>query len=116
MRRKTGVHWLDAYVEQAEREGVPETIDRESGRLLYGRILQQDVPMKIYRRLAIPYVVIHGRARQRPGDVITAAKQVFAEAPLRCGSRSPSHQPDKARGAPGGKTPASKHLPGPEAA
>lgn len=88
MRMKTGIHWLDAYVEQAEREGVPETIDLKSGRMVYCRILQQDMPMKIYRRLPIPYVVIHGRARQRPDDVIAAAKKVFAEAPLRYGSHS----------------------------
>jgi hypothetical protein len=83
MRIKTGVHWLDAYVEQADEAGAPETMDLESGRLLYSRIIPQDVPMPIYRRLPISYQLIHGRARQRPEDVIAAAIKMFAETPVR---------------------------------
>jgi hypothetical protein len=97
MRTKTGISWIDAYVEQADREGVPLTIDRESGRELYSRILQQDVPMSIYRRLPIPTVVIHDRPRQRPEDIIAAAKQVFTEATVYCDPRSLSRIPDRKR-------------------
>lgn len=97
MRTSSGVPWIDAYVNQADREGVPLTIDRESGRMLYSRILQQDIPMSVYRCLPIPTVVIHERPRQRPEDIIAAAKKIFAEAPVHSDPRRLSRIPDRKR-------------------
>jgi hypothetical protein len=112
---KTGIGWIDAFVEQADNEGVPETIDLESGRRLYSSILLQDVPMSIYRRLPIPYRVVHDRPRQRPGDVIAYAKQLFAEAPVLLGSVKPGRMLPLRIDEPHGRAPAAKRPRKPKA-
>jgi hypothetical protein len=80
MRSKTGVIWLDNTIEQADKAGFPHLRDREDCCLLYSRLIGQPVALETYRRLRIPTVVIHGRAKQRPADVVAKAKSAIEQA------------------------------------
>jgi hypothetical protein len=80
MRSKTGVIWLDNAVEEADRAGFPDIRDRDDCCLIYSRLIGQPVAPETYRRLPIPTIVLHGRAKQNLRDVENRAKKVIAEA------------------------------------
>ena len=80
MRSKTGLNWLDDAVEQADKNGFPVLRDREDCCLYYSRLIGQAVALETYRRLPIPTIVVHGRAKQDLRNVEASAEKTIAEA------------------------------------
>jgi hypothetical protein len=78
----TRIGWLDAIVEQS---GVPKTADREGAAFILSGLLGRPVSPESVRRWPIPYKVIAGLAQYEIPDLISHAKKVIDEAPVRCG-------------------------------
>jgi hypothetical protein len=81
MRPKTNVAWIDAAIEQADREGFPVFRAREDCHLLYIAITGNSISLSTYRRKPIPTKVVDGRATQCVPDVVARARRAIEEAP-----------------------------------
>jgi hypothetical protein len=80
MRTKTGVSWIDAAVEEADKNGFPIVRDRDDCRLIVSRLIGHPIGERSYRALPIPTFIVHGRAKQNVADAVAHAKMVIAEA------------------------------------
>jgi hypothetical protein len=91
---KTGVHWLDDIVEQAN---LPQRVNRDTAAVIYGKLIGKPVSKHTFRRLPIPYI-IHGRDASYMVDaIVTEVRRRIAEAPVRCPPQRRRSRP--ARGA-----------------
>jgi hypothetical protein len=87
---KTGYRALDEVVEHA---AMPKRCDRVFAAMFYGRLLGQPCSEHTFRRLPIPYKKTGRSASYLVDDIIAAAQQVIAEAPI----HTPPERPRKKR-------------------
>lgn len=83
---KTGYRALDEVIEQAD---MPKRCDRPFAAMLYGQLLGQPCSEHTLRRLPIPYIKTGRSASYLVDDIVTAARKVIAEAPLRGATERP---------------------------
>jgi hypothetical protein len=78
---KTGVHWLDEIVEQAN---LPQRVNRDTAALIYGKLIGEPVSKNTLRRLPIPYKLVDRDSSYEVANIVAAARKRLDEAPVRC--------------------------------
>jgi hypothetical protein len=78
---KTGVHWLDEIVEQAN---LPQQVNRDTAALIYGKLIGKPVSKNTLRRLPIPYKLVDRDSSYEVANIVAAARKRLDEAPVRC--------------------------------
>jgi hypothetical protein len=81
MRTKSGVGWIDAAIEEADKNGFPLIRDRDDCRLIVSRLIGHPIGDRTYRDAPVATFIVHGRAKQHVADAVAYAWKLIAEAP-----------------------------------